>query len=382
MPNSNPIDTLDGASVFLDGREVTGFVRRFTISQSIEQPLMTSYVEFTDIRYQSQQSPAGAKLQINVRPNNNRELKLDHIVEKIDNTSIAPTGKFLAGDVRGVPPEYKDFVVKRITKSYEGNPPEKIVESVLKDVGTKKKLFSGSYKTVPAQFLANRNSPLEVIDKSKKYPGTGSALYFYEDPNGFNLKSVDELIKQQPKAYLIYDHAASTNIARSMTSPNNIFDIQFDYGSYGDTLKENQGQDTLVNPSGNQFNPGDKAPTVGPGEKSRLMRDLDQTQTNMYIRNSTEQFRAKRGQDFSKQDQSLSKLTAKAKILVTLRTDITAGCVVEVKTGSGTGFSDSNPNMSHDGKWLVKKITHVCDFTDGAGAPYGRSIIECIGKIK
>jgi hypothetical protein len=383
MSNSNnPIDTLQSVKVTLNGQEVTGFLRRLSVSQSIEQPLMTSIIQFTDARYQSQQAPAGSKIEINVTPNNGRTLKVEHIVEKLDKTSMAVTGKFLVGDIRGVSPEYKDFVTKRITKSYEGQPPEKIIESVLKEAGSKKKLTSGSYKTVPAQFLANRNTTVEVIDKAKKHPGKGSALFFWEDVQGFNLKSVDELVKQSVVAQLIYDHAAYTKAERSMTSPNNIFDMEFEFGSYGDTLKGDQGQDTLVAPSGNQFKQGDKAPSTNEGTKSRLMSGLNQTQFNNYVRDTTEQYKAKRGQDFSKQEQSLAQLTARATFLVTLRPDITAGSVIQLKTGGGTGFSDSNPEMSHNGKWLVQKITHVCDFTDGSATPYGRSIIECIGKIK
>lgn len=379
---SNPVDTLENFKVNLNNQEVTGFVARFSVTQSIDQPLMTSVIQFTDAKYQSQQTPAGANLEITVTPTSGKTLKVNHIVEKIDKTSMAVTGKFLSGSVRGVSPEYKNLAIKRITKSYEGNPPEKIVESVLKDIGTNKKFYSGSYKTVPAQFLANRNTPLEIVGKAKKYPGTGSPLVFFEDTKGFNLKSLDELIKQPVVARLIYDHAASTNISRSMTSPNNIFDIEFEFGSFGDNLRKEQGQDTLTSPTGNQSKPGDKAPSIGPGAKSRLVSGVDQTQSNSYIRDTAEQYRARRGQDFSKQEQSLANLSARANILVTLRPDITAGSVIEVKSGGGTGFSDSNPNMSHNGKWLVSKITHICDFTDGGANPYGRSVIQCIGKIE
>lgn len=379
---NNPSDTLKQFKVTMNGQDVTGMLRRLSVVQSIEQPMMTSIVNFTDSKYQVQQTPVGKPITISVTPTGgNKALTVNHVVEKIDQSKVSTSGKYMVGSICGVPPEYKGAVTKRITKSYEGQTPEKIVEGVLKDMGASKKLASGTFNTVPAQFLSNRNSPFEVIEKVKKHPGTGSHTFFFENHDGYNLKSVEDLIKQSPVATLVFDHAAYTDVNRSMGSINNIFDLDINNGSFGDTLLAEQEQDTLASPENSQIKPGDKAPSAGSGVQSRLVSNLTQTEENRYIRNSIEQYDAKRGQDFSKQRQSLSKLTAAAKVLVTLRPDIVAGSVITIKSNGASGFTDANPNLSHDGKWLVKKVTHVCDFSDASGAPYGRTILECIGKI-
>ena len=379
---NNPTDTLKSVRVTMNGQDVTGMLRRLSVTQCMDQPMMTSIVSFTDSKYQVQQTSAGQPLTINIIPTIGKPLSVNHIVEKIEQSKVSVSGRYMMGGITGVPPEYKGAVTKRITKSYEGQPPEKIVESVLKDIGSSKKLNSGSYNTVPAQFLSNRNSAMEVIDKAKKYPGKGSNVFFFENHDGYVFKSIDDLVKQPSTATLIYDHAAYTDIKRSMGSIDNIFDLDFNNGSFGDTLKAELEQDTLVSPENSQQKPGDKAPSSGSGIPSRLVSNLSGTEENKYIKSSVEQYDAKRGQDFAKQRQSLSKLTAAAKVLVMLRPDIVAGSIITIKSNGASGFTDSNPSLSHDGKWLVKKVTHVCDFSDGSGAPYGRTMIECVGKIQ
>lgn len=380
--SNNPTDTLKSYRFSINGKDCTGIVRRVTIHQSLTEPFMKGVFDFTDSMYIIPESSANVPFNISVSTQSGQTLNCNFVVEKYGDTQVSQSsGKYLSGSLRLISPEFGKAIQKRPVGQFNDQPSEKIVEQMVKkELESGKKLTTDKAKNVPGEFLVQKQTPTEVISKATRLNGTGEPYVFFEDKDGFNWRSLKKMSEQGSSHTFYTNHAAYTDVGAA-NDPNIIIDCVFNYGGLGDTALANKQQDTRYSVETQKQEPGSKAENYSP-VASRYVQGVQDTKNNRELANNPEQNDKKRGDDFAKQEQYMSNLSGKMKFMVTLNPNVKPGQTINANIAAGSGMTQGNFKSSHSGKWLVKSVTHVCDFSDGSGAPYGRTIIECVGKLQ
>lgn len=380
--SNNPTDTLKSYRFSMNGKDCSGLVRRLTIHQSLTEPFMKGVFDFTDSMHIISESSANVPFSVAVTTQSGQSLNCNMVVEKYMDTQVSQSsGKYLSGSLRLISPEFGKAIQKRPVGQFNDQPAEKIVEQMVKkELESGKRLTTDKAKNVAGEFLVQKQTPTEVISKATRLNGTGEPYVFFEDKDGFNWRSLKKMSEQGASHTFYTNHAAYTDVSAA-NDPNIIIDCIFNYGGMGDAALANKQQDTRYSVETQKQEPGTKAPNYS-SVASRYVKGVQDTKNNRELANNPEQNDKKRGDDFAKQEQYMSNLSGKMKFMVTLNPNVKPGQTINANIAAGSGMTEGNYKSSHSGKWLVKSVTHVCDFSDGSGAPYGRTIIECVGKLQ
>lgn len=375
---NDPADKVD-ISATLNGRDVLQIASAITISEDINSTFPRSTIHVArDSRYEMQEALAGHPINITLKSQNGPSLDVKHVVHSAK-PQLHETGKGLSGVIDGVHEDFPKYIQQRTTKSWKDKNTDEAIKEIHKEVGAKSKLevTSGMKK---ASFTSPSLMPRQAIEKAQGLSGLGSkGAFFVTHENGgkAHAKTFDDMTKKGPKRKFTYSSTGAAN-PNSIYDPNNVFDLQYE-GSPVTTQKQTEAQGQRYNPSHGKIAQNDKPDkamsTAGLGVQSAKGKSAFPTV------NTVEQDKEKRHIDRDKQD--LNKNTAKLKLLVPLATDIHAGDIIEVNSGSATYFnSGGNPDNAASGKWLVVSLVHHTELGGKEGTPHhtGRTILHCIGK--
>jgi hypothetical protein len=378
---SEPVDVLKNVTATVNGRDVVQLASRIIVAEDINSSFVRSSIEVArDSRYEMQEALAGNQVQINIQPQNGPSLTASHVVHSAK-PSLHKTAKGLTGSIVCIDEDYgKCFISKRVTKAWDKTNTDKAIKEIHEEVGSKKKLeISPGFKQ--ASFTSPSLMPMKAIEKAGGLSGAQSKGFYYQthkDGGSAYFKTMDDLSKQGPKKQFVYKGAGSADMG-SLGDASTIFDIHYE-GSSVSTQKQTEAQGQRFNPQFGKFANNDAASrglsTPGLGVDSKQAAKV-----GFPVVNSPEQDKEKRHID--RDQQNLNKYTAKLQLLVPIATDIHAGDVIEVKSGSATYFSDANPDNAASGKWLVVSLMHSVEIGGRGETPghTGRTILHCVGKI-
>lgn len=276
----------------------------------------------------------------------------------------------------------------KVSKAFGGNISENVEKLLLKEGLNTKKAYSIERTSNSTKLLSNFWSPVRCINYMttgavNKY---GSPSYlFYENRDGFNFRSIDELLKQQTYQKLKKDNYTRNTLADGVDSIKNpeedykrildfsvpvVTDYMGDvssgrlksriishdiltkkYSIKDYSLKKDEKQPTLLNP-----NPAySKYATVNPSSTMMVMPKYYNNFNN--FKDVTNHSSIQRRMSFFK---NLEKY--KVTVQVFGRTDYTVGQVFDLHVPRATQLSEKD-NDTHDkilsGRYLVSAINHV-----------------------
>jgi hypothetical protein len=329
-----------------------------------------------DPRYELQECKAGDEIKVSIQPSTGPSVEVSHVVHKVQ-PFLHHGGKGLWGTINGVSPDFPKVVGQRIKKSWSQTNTDSIIKQIHQQFSKYPIEVSSGFKQASMNGMSLL--PMQVIKKAGSLSGASSrGFYFQTQESGGKAyyKTLKDLTNADAKVKFTYNAAASKDES-SIIDNNKIYDLHYE-GSSVTNLKQTEAQGAHYNPSFNKTGKNDKA---GQGSQiPGLGVSSSPAQVAFPIINTPEQDKEKRMYDRDKQN--LNDYTSKLRILTNLRSDLHAGDVIEVKTGSATYFSDASPENSASGKWLITAIMHVAEPGGGPSATHlGRSVIHCIGKI-
>jgi hypothetical protein len=376
---SNPVDVLSGVSATLNGRDVLQLASRIIIAEDINSTFQRSMIEIArDSRYEMQEALAGNPINITIQPQNGPSLNIRHAVHAAK-PSLHEAGRGLHGVISGVDEDYSNFISKRVTKAWDKKNTDDVIKEIHKEVGSNKKIeVSSGMKQ--ASFTSPTLMPKQAIDKAGSLSGTGSRGFYYnthKDGGTSNFKTMKDLASQGPKRTFIFNAAGSAD-PNTLADPSVIFDLNYQ-GSSISTQKQTKAQGQRFNPQFGKFANNDPAgqglQTPGLGVKST------EAKVGFPLTNTIEQ--DKENRQIDRDQQNLNDYTSKLKILVPIATDLHAGDVIQVNSGSATYFSDANPDNAASGKWLIVSLMHNIDLggTEETPGHTGRTLLHCVGKL-
>ena len=372
-----PVDCLQSVTATLNGRPILEMASRIVIAEDMGStfPRSTIFVG-RDSRFEMQEALAGQQLSISIQPSSGPALTVSHVVHSAK-PSTHPGGKGLTGVINGVSPDYPSSLQKRTKKSWKA----KNADSIIKETHSEFSKYPIEVSSGMKQTSMNGMSqmPLQTIDKAGGLSGTGSRGFYYQtQENGgkAHFKTMKDLTSKGPKASFRYNAAASADES-SVSDTTAIYDLHYE-GSSISNAKQTEVQGQSYNPSFNKTGKNDKA---GQGSTTPGLGLQGGASTTSYpVINTVEQDKEKRLVDRDKQN--LNDYSSKLRLLTMLRSDLHVGDVIYVNSGSATYFSDSAPENSATGKWLITAILHSVELGGGDTATHiGRSLINCIGKI-
>lgn len=379
MGKNLPADALQSVTATINGRPVEQLCHSIYIAEDMYNTFpKSSLVIARDPRFEMQEMLAGQTVEINAKPQTGSALKVSHVVFNAQ-PQIAQGARGMQGVINGTSPDFQGAIQSRVTKSWKQKNTDEVIKEIHSEVLKSKLPIEVSKGFKQASFTSPSLMPMQAMDKAHSLSGAGSrAFYFQTHENGgkAHCKTLKDLTSKGPKMKLTYNAAAAANEA----SPGDntiIYDLQYT-GSNAATVKQTQAQGQRYNPSFGQGGVNDKSgqgnQTPGLGVKSSAAK------VAFPVVNTIEQDKEKRQID--RDEQNLNNLTASIKILTNLQTDLHAGDVIEVKSGSATYFSDGSPENAASGKWLITAIMHCITMGGGETATNtGRSVIHCIGKL-
>lgn len=377
---SDPVDILRSITATLNGRDLIQMSGTIYVAEDINSTFPRSMVQIArDSRYEMQEALAGSKLNISIQPQNGPALTVNHVVHSAK-PAMHDGGKGLHGIISGVDDDYSKFIEKRVTKAWDKKNTDEIIKEIYQETGgSKKVVVSSGFKQ--ASFTSPSLMPKQAIDKAGSLSRAGSKGFFFnthENGGTANFKTLKDMTAKGPKRRFAYNAAGSAD-PNTLGDASVIFDIQYE-GSSVSAQKQTNAQGQRFSPQFGKTEKNEKASqglsTPGLGVKA------GEAQVGYKISNTIEQERdEKRRSD--RDQQNLNEYTAKLKLLVPIATDLHAGDVIEVNSGSATYFSDASPSNSASGKWLIVALMHTVHLGGREEAPghTGRTLLHCVGKI-
>lgn len=380
--SDQPIDILQSLSATVNGRDVLQLASAITIAEDINSTFPKSVIHVgRDSRYEMQEMLAGNKVQITAQPKNGPALTVSHVVHSAK-PSMDDAGKGLSGIINGVDEDYTKFITKRVTKAWDKKNTDDVIKEIYKEVGGSKKVnVTSGFKQ--ASFTSPTLMPKQAIDKAgslSQAGDEGKGFFFNTHENGgtANFKTMKDMASKGPKRKFTYNAAGSAD-PNTMGDPSVIFDIHYE-GSSISTQKQIEAQGQRFNPQFGKFANNDTA-SKGLSSPGLGVDSAGKPKVGFPTINTIEQDKEKRHVD--RDQQNLNKYTAKLKLLVPIATDLHAGDVIEVNSGSATYFSDANPDNAASGKWLIVSLIHHIETGGKTNTPNhtGRTLLHCVGKI-
>lgn len=207
--------------------DITPIVHEFHVYENIFKPTMSAVVSVYDA--------SGALLQD--LPFTGQEWIVISVGEKVFSfraykiESITPaTERAYSFNIHCVQPEFEASVNKIIYNHYAGKKGSEIITAVHGEhlkVGEESKPLSAEETDRPLTYTAAGHSPIEFIQmvaadsQSAEYPDS-SIMLFYQDRDGFNFKSVNKMMDEDPVAEFYY---ADPGTSRGPRSRNYILGI-------------------------------------------------------------------------------------------------------------------------------------------------------------
>lgn len=377
---NQPVDILKNVTATLNGRDILQLASRIIVAEDINSTFQRSMVEIgRDSRYEMQEALAGNPISISIQPQNGPALQVKHSVH-LAKPTMHEGGKGLQGVISGVDEDYDKFITKRVTKAWDKKNTDDIIKDIHKEVGSSKQIdVSSGFKQ--ASMTSPTLMPKQAIDKAGSLSQAGSkGFYFNTHENGgkTHFKTLKDLTKQGPKRTFTFNAAGSAD-QDTLGDPGTIFDLKYE-GSSISTKKQTNAQGQRFNPQFGKFANNDPA-SKGLSTPGLGVKASENTKVGFPTINTIEQDKEKRHID--RDQQNLNDYTSKLKILVPIATDIHAGDVIQVNSGSATYFSDASPDNAASGKWLVVSLIHNIDLGGREDTPghTGRTLLHCVGKI-
>ena len=376
---SEPVDVIRSITATLNGRDLLPLSSRIVVAEDMGSTFTRATIYIArDSRYEMQEALAGAPVNISIQPQNGPALQCKFVVHSAK-PQMHEAGKGLFGTIDCVDEDFPKAASARIQKGWKQKNADDIIKEVHKEMGSGKPIeVSSGMKQ--ATMTSGTGMPLEIIRNAGHRSNAKSrGHYFNTNKNGgtSNFKTMKDLTSQGPKRNFTYNAAGSAN-PNSLGDPSTVFDMQYQ-GSPVTAQKQTNAQGKRFNPQFGKFANNSKASTglstPGLGVKAGEPKVL------FPVVNSIEQEKEKRHED--RDQQNLNEYTAKLRLLVPLSSDIHAGDIINLNSGSATYFSDASPNNAASGKWLVSSLMHVVELGgkgDTAGHT-GRTLLHCIGKI-
>lgn len=376
---SEPIDILNSVSATLNGRDVLQLASAIHVAEDMNSAFPRSVIEIArDSRYEMQEAISGNQINITIQPKNGPALNIRHIVHSAK-PQLHDGAKGLQGIISGVDDDYTKFISNRVTKAWDKKNTDEAIKEIYKDIGGRKNIeVSSGFKQ--ASFTSPSLMPMKAIEKAGGLSRSESPGFFFNthrDGGKANFKTLKDMTAQGPKRKFTYSGSGSANPS-TLGDASVIFDLQYE-GSSVSTQKQTNAQGQRFNPQFGKFANNDKssAGLSSPG----LGVKAEDAKVGYKVINTPEQEKEQRLIDRDKQN--LNEYSAKLKILVPIATDLHAGDVIQVDSGSATYFSDANPTNSASGKWLIVSLMHTIYLGGKEDAPghTGRTLLHCIGKI-
>lgn len=377
---SDPVDILKGVTATLNGRDVLQLAGTIFIAEDINSTFPRSMIQIArDSRYEMQEALAGNKLTITVQPQNGPPLNVNHVVHSAK-PMLHDGGKGLHGSIMGIDDDYSKFIEKRVTKAWDKKNTDDVCKEIYKEVGgSKKVVVSSGFKQ--ASFTSPSLMPKQTIDKCMSLSQTGSKGFFFnthENGGTANFRTMKDMASKGPKRRFTFNSTGAADPS-TLGDQSVIFDLTYE-GSSVSAQKQTKAQGERYSP---QFGKVEKNEKAGQGLSTPgLGVQAGEAQVGYKIQNTIEQERdEKRHSD--RDQQNLNEYSAKLKILVPIATDLHAGDVIEVNSGSATYFSDASPTNAASGKWLIVAVLHTVHLGGNEQAPAhtGRTLLHCVGKI-
>ena len=377
---SDPVDILKSVKATLNGRDLLELSSTIFIAEDLNSTFPRSMIQIArDPRYEMQEALAGNKLSITLQPQNGPALTVNHVVHSAK-PAIHDGGKGLHGSIMGVDDDYSKFIEKRVTKAWDKKNTDEIIKEIYQEAGGSKKVnVSSGFKK--ASFTSPSLMPKQAIDKAGGLSQAGSKGFSFnthENGGTANFKTLKDMASKGPKRRFTFNAAGAADM-NSLGDPSVIFDLKYE-GSPVSAQKQTNAQGDRYNP---QFGKTEKNEKAGQGLSTPgLGVKAGDAQVGYKIQNTIEQERdEKRRSD--RDQQNLNDYTAKLKILVPIATDLHAGDVIEVNSGSATYFSDASPTNAASGKWLIVAVMHTVHLGGNEQAPghTGRTLLHCVGRL-